>query len=591
MNPENVPTYIKVRSKHANQVNQKYLLPKTLKEFNLPWTWDDSDRDYLIIKQYISQDLQDALFEHSRRLMERKERLHSIGRKVLDELTDDYERSDDDDSDTDDDLFGLRAALLVDLEDQIFLGPRQRKGGPYVSFSVLSPVITVENLRGDLFIAYLSSSSKEDLLMKPESDPSSSLVVTRSTNTQINPQASLSLSQSPSASVSIGLTRSSGLSVQYSVNTWYVSAHRVVNGEYTSVSIESTAQLGIGQESSKAKSTKEHQKTQSLASAEELPRYQWFWAGTHEDTRKLTPDLKHTVTRHVVVKRKLQLVGFPFSDTTNLETRTEQGLPNPEMQIHEQQTRSKPEATPETKSYDHLLQALQHHFTFKFSAQVRVKRRYGRVHRLLVLSGNEVKGKFLKPVYTVNFTLRPPSDWFDELIKDGCRRDSGSIDESTVMTDKTGTKQSVDIVGTEDGPDGKELEKKVSDSEDNSDPFVFPLGPTVDVESMLEKLKDKVRISFWGDEIHANVTKNAGKWDRIQAKRLTDITADPPLMDIHEKKKAPEFYKKVESMKEIIKMRQQDMQEMDREREESKIPDIPALDLDERRRVAKRVVR
>jgi hypothetical protein len=43
-----------------------------------------------------------------------------------------------------------------------------------------------------------------------------------------------------------------------------------------------------------------------------LARYQWFWAGTHEDTKKLTPDLKHTVTRHVVVKRIMPVEGFPF---------------------------------------------------------------------------------------------------------------------------------------------------------------------------------------------------------------------------------------------------------------------------------------
>jgi hypothetical protein len=32
-------------------------------------------------------------------------------------------------------------------------------------------------------------------------------------------------------------------------------------------------------------------------------QYQWFWAGTHSDTEILAPDMKHTVKRHVVVKR------------------------------------------------------------------------------------------------------------------------------------------------------------------------------------------------------------------------------------------------------------------------------------------------
>ena len=34
-------------------------------------------------------------------------------------------------------------------------------------------------------------------------------------------------------------------------------------------------------------------------------RHQWFWSGSQEDTRVLTPDLKQSVKRHVVVTRKV----------------------------------------------------------------------------------------------------------------------------------------------------------------------------------------------------------------------------------------------------------------------------------------------
>jgi hypothetical protein len=40
-------------------------------------------------------------------------------------------------------------------------------------------------------------------------------------------------------------------------------------------------------------------------------RFQWFWAGTQEDTKKLTADLKHTVKRHVVVRRVVPINEFP----------------------------------------------------------------------------------------------------------------------------------------------------------------------------------------------------------------------------------------------------------------------------------------
>ncbi|KAK5224799.1 hypothetical protein LTR72_004580 [Exophiala xenobiotica] len=58
------PTFIKV--------NRKYLHPDTLDYYGLPWEWDSRDTEYIIIKKYIDNTFQDELFEHTRRLKERK---------------------------------------------------------------------------------------------------------------------------------------------------------------------------------------------------------------------------------------------------------------------------------------------------------------------------------------------------------------------------------------------------------------------------------------------------------------------------------------------------------------------------------------
>jgi hypothetical protein len=41
------------------------------------------------------------------------------------------------------------------------------------------------------------------------------------------------------------------------------------------------------------------------------PRYQWFWVGNQEETEVLTPDLRHTVKRHIMVKRVIKDAEFP----------------------------------------------------------------------------------------------------------------------------------------------------------------------------------------------------------------------------------------------------------------------------------------
>ncbi|KAL8672900.1 MAG: hypothetical protein Q9168_002654 [Polycauliona sp. 1 TL-2023] len=59
------PTYLKVHRKH--------LSPDTLDAYGLPWEWDDRDANYIVIKRWISENDQDKLFEHTRKLREQRE--------------------------------------------------------------------------------------------------------------------------------------------------------------------------------------------------------------------------------------------------------------------------------------------------------------------------------------------------------------------------------------------------------------------------------------------------------------------------------------------------------------------------------------
>lgn len=58
------PTYIKVHRKHLDT--------ETLDIYHLPWEWDAHDASYIIIKQWIPEHDQDILFEHTRKLRERR---------------------------------------------------------------------------------------------------------------------------------------------------------------------------------------------------------------------------------------------------------------------------------------------------------------------------------------------------------------------------------------------------------------------------------------------------------------------------------------------------------------------------------------
>ncbi|KAL4885619.1 hypothetical protein BJY04DRAFT_214411 [Aspergillus karnatakaensis] len=61
---QNKATWIKVHRKH--------LLPDTLIAYQLPWDWDETDGNYIIIKTWIPEDLQEELFDHTRQLREGK---------------------------------------------------------------------------------------------------------------------------------------------------------------------------------------------------------------------------------------------------------------------------------------------------------------------------------------------------------------------------------------------------------------------------------------------------------------------------------------------------------------------------------------
>ncbi|CAI7644861.1 hypothetical protein N7533_005496 [Penicillium manginii] len=54
------------------KVHRKHLLPETLLAYNLPWDWDERDSNYIIIKKWVTEDFQEELFAHSRRIREGK---------------------------------------------------------------------------------------------------------------------------------------------------------------------------------------------------------------------------------------------------------------------------------------------------------------------------------------------------------------------------------------------------------------------------------------------------------------------------------------------------------------------------------------
>ncbi|KAL3480602.1 hypothetical protein BJX99DRAFT_4755 [Aspergillus californicus] len=54
------------------KVHRKHLLPETLIAYQIPWSFDELDGNYIIIKTWISEEMQEDLFAHTRRLREGK---------------------------------------------------------------------------------------------------------------------------------------------------------------------------------------------------------------------------------------------------------------------------------------------------------------------------------------------------------------------------------------------------------------------------------------------------------------------------------------------------------------------------------------
>ncbi|KAL3483945.1 hypothetical protein BJX62DRAFT_244422 [Aspergillus germanicus] len=333
-------------------------------------------------------------------------------------------------------LIGTPSNLTVDeqekknvayfgLRDQWFRGPNANtnaKGAPCVSIGVLDPLITVERHHGkyhitarfhlettivdynahrkdghelffhDICLQYLNSSGDEDLLTEPKSDATGAFTVTRMSSKTVSGDVGVSLSGTPSASISLGISRSRECTIEHSINTWSVSAHRVF--------------------------PEPRRRRRKI----DVPRYQWFWAANYKEIATLTPDLTYTVKRHVLVKRAVPIDSFPI-ERLNSARRVLHG----KAWVDKAQSRN---ATPhELDSARHSLLMkedeawaglladrqskkdrrhvpLEQLFEFKFCILIRLKKRYGRLHRALVFSGNRNKAKLLKPTYKEKFCIR-----------------------------------------------------------------------------------------------------------------------------------------------------------------------------------------
>ncbi|KAI1350972.1 WD40-repeat-containing domain protein [Xylaria sp. FL0043] len=303
-------------------------------------------------------------------------------------------------------MANLAPILRYDLQDQFFEGPQD---GAYVDVCVLRPTITVERhgeyyhvaarfiieasiLRyssqksddhewffRDICLLYMSGGPREDLVMTPQSDATQEFTINKASESQVATNATATLSQLPSANVSIGLTRSNTLSVEYKLQSWTVSSHNVVHGP-------PPVQLKPKGKSERFKRAicKSQPPSDPLFEGAmyngtfEGPRYQWFWDATQHHTHVLSSDLRHTLNRHVVVERIISKSVFP-------------SILDP----------------PQRDFTDAEKERMQQLMGFGFRIQVRVKRRYGRLHRLFLFSGNTVKSSFLTPVYMEDFRIQP----------------------------------------------------------------------------------------------------------------------------------------------------------------------------------------
>ncbi|KAJ0414716.1 hypothetical protein BJY00DRAFT_20113 [Aspergillus carlsbadensis] len=312
------------------------------------------------------------------------------------------------------------------LRDQWFRGSTA-KGAPCVSIGILDPLITVERHHGkyhitarfhvettiadyhahrkdghqlffhDICLQYLNSSRDEELLTEPKSDATGAFTVTRSSSRTVSGDVGVSLSGTPSANISLGISRSRECTIEHTVNTWSVSAHRVFP---------------------------EGRKRRRRVDA---PRYQLFWAANYKEIATLPPDLTHTVKRHVLVKRAVPIDSFPVErlESARRVLRARAWVEKAESRNatpHELDSARDSLFTKEDQAWAGLLAdweskdrrhvPLAQLLEFKFCILIRLKKRYGRLRRALVFSGNRNKAKLLEPTYKERFCIRValPSD-------------------------------------------------------------------------------------------------------------------------------------------------------------------------------------
>ncbi|GKZ38934.1 hypothetical protein AbraIFM66950_011508 [Aspergillus brasiliensis] len=342
------------------------------------------------------------------------------------------------------------------LQDITCKGPQGHKRPPYASIAVLDPIITIEKRHGkyhiaarfnietailnyasrdsngrelffqDICLQYRSPWDNENLLMKPESDPTAALAVSRGFTTSTSATVSATASQTPSGNVSLGLTRSRSLTVEYTMTSWSLSAHRVVGDG------------GLAPDDDN----------------DNAVRYQWFWAGTQDESGRLSSDLRHAVKRHVVVKRIVsEKAVFPLDDKPKNKANSEDAISmrlsrpddddedgdveenddddddddddgdDEDAEGTDNQGRNEPHPTEtkggspenpdpkgeaEAESKPKLVHTWKSLLEFNFSVQIRVKKRLSRLQRFALLTSNEVRGRYLRPVYTENFAFEAP---------------------------------------------------------------------------------------------------------------------------------------------------------------------------------------
>ncbi|KAL3477170.1 hypothetical protein BJX99DRAFT_257646 [Aspergillus californicus] len=307
------------------------------------------------------------------------------------------------------------------IKDQWFKGPN---GSPYTSIGVLDPLITVERHHGkyhitarfniettildynmhkkdghqlffqDICLQYLSATGDEDLVTEPKSDPTGAFTVTRMSNTTLSGNAGLSLSNVPSANISLGISRSRECTVEHTINSWSVSAHRMFP------------------------------ETRKRRRRLDVPQYQWFWAANAREIATLTPDLTHTVKRHVLVKRVVPIAGFPVerlqaarsvlrARTWEDKAQTHNAPPHEVESARESLFRHQEEAWgtsladwKNTRDRRHV--PLEQMLEFRFCILIRLRRRYGRLHRAFLFSSNENKAKLVEPSFREKFSIRVP---------------------------------------------------------------------------------------------------------------------------------------------------------------------------------------